>query len=121
MRTPAAVLQRTTNDKQPRRLVVAVVNTNVIRKWGGFVAENHIIVLRGQKVANLKLAVALLNTKAVDERYRRVSGTAAVSVTLLRSLDLPSPERFKTALERAGGDAESAAASAYADSGGWAQ
>jgi adenine-specific DNA-methyltransferase len=118
VRTPAAVLQRTTNDKQPRRLVAAVVNPKVVRKWGGFVTENHTIVLRTQTLAKLKLAVALLNTKAVDDRYRRVSGTAAVSVTLLRSLDLPSPERFKTALERAGGDAESAAVTAYAESGG---
>ena len=107
----AAVMQRTTNDKQPRRLVAAMVDPVVLSRWGGFVTENHTIVLTGDDPAKLELAVKLLNTAAVDERYRRVSGTAAVSVTLLRSLDLPSPTAFAAALER--GDAEEAAMAAY--------
>jgi adenine-specific DNA-methyltransferase len=49
----------------------------------------------------------------VDQRYRRVSGTAAVSVTLLRQLDLPSPSAFASALVDANGDAELAALTAY--------
>jgi adenine-specific DNA-methyltransferase len=99
---PAAVLQRTTNDKQPRRIVAAVVDPKVVRTWGGFVTENHTIVLTCETLAGLKLVVALLNTKAVDDRYRRVSGTAAVSVTLLRALDLPTPDRFVTTLKLVG-------------------
>lgn len=118
VRTPAAVLQRTTNDKQPRRLVAAVVSPTVVRKWGGFVTENHTIVLTGRTLAAVKLAVALLNTKAADVRYRKVSGTAAISVTLLRSLDVPSPDQFKSALEQTGGDAEAAAEMAYAQNSG---
>jgi adenine-specific DNA-methyltransferase len=61
----------------------------------------------------LDLAVKLLNTAAVDQRYRRVSGTAAVSVTLLRKLDLPSPVAFADALDEADGDSEAAASAAY--------
>ena len=118
VQTPAAILQRTTNDKQPRRLVAAVVSPSVVRKWGGFVTENHTIVLTGRTLAAVKIAVALLNTKAVDVRYRRVSGTAAISVTLLRSLDLPSIDQFKSALKLAGGDAEVAAEIAYGNSSG---
>lgn len=114
IRTPAAVLQRTTNDKQPRRLIGALVNPNVVRTWGGFVTENHTIVLTSKSFARLKLVVALLNTEAVDDRYRKVSGTAAISVTLLRSLDLPPLDRFKSALELSGGNAEAAAKLAYA-------
>ena len=114
IRTPAAVLQRTTNDKQPRRLVGALVNPNVVRTWGGFVTENHTIVLTSKSFVRLKLVVALLNTEAVDDRYRKVSGTAAISVTLLRSLDLPPLDRFKSALELSGGNAEAAAKLAYA-------
>lgn len=108
----AAVMQRTTNDKQPRRLVAALVDPAVSVKWGGFVTENHTIVLTGEDPARLKLAVDLLNTAAVDNRYRRVSGTAAVSVTLLRKLDLPAPAVFSAALKESG-DAEVAAAVAY--------
>ena len=111
--TPAAVMQRTTNDKQPRRLVAAMVDPAVVGRWGGFVTENHTIVLTGKDTKRLALAVALLNTSAVDLRYRRVSGTAAVSVTLLRQLDLPSPSLFRAALLDAKGDAESAAFAAY--------
>lgn len=109
----AAVMQRTTNDKQPRRLVAAIVDPAVLSKWGGFVSENHTIVLAGDDLDKLALAVRLLNTAAVDRRYRRVSGTAAVSVTLLRQLDLPSPVAFAAALAASDNDAEAAASAAY--------
>lgn len=108
----AAVMQRTTNDKQPRRLVVAMVDPSVRSKWGGFVSENHTIVLTGTDERLLGLAVRLLNTAAADQRYRRVSGTASVSVTLLRQLDLPTPSAFAAAIED-GLDDEEAAATAY--------
>ena len=109
---PAAVMQRTTNDKQPRRLVVAMVDPAVQAKWGGFVSENHTIVLTADDPGKIELAVRLLNTSAVDQRYRRVSGTAAVSVTLLRQLDLPAPAAFAAALAESG-DAEAAAIQSY--------
>tara|TARA_R110002050_G_scaffold26802_5_gene70389 strand:- start:18279 stop:19907 length:1629 start_codon:yes stop_codon:yes gene_type:complete len=113
VRTPAAVMQRTTNDKQPRRLIAAIVDPAVVVRWGGFVTENHTIVLTAESPKRLALAVKLLNTSAVDQRYRRVSGTAAVSVTLLRQLDLPTPAAFSAALREADGDAETAALTAY--------
>ncbi|WP_323690488.1 hypothetical protein [Rhizobium sp. AN95] len=84
----------------------------LIAPWKGFVSENHTIVLSGSDAADLDLLVSLLNTKAVDERYRAVSGTATVSVTLLRELDLPSPHAFRAALQRTN-DIEEAAVIAY--------
>lgn len=113
IRSTAAVMQRTTNDKQPRRLIAAMVDPAVVARWGGFVSENHTIVLTAQDPERLALAVALLNTAAVDQRYRRVSGTAAVSVTLLRQLDLPTPAAFQAALCETAGDTEAAALAAY--------
>jgi len=113
IKTAAAIMQRTTNDKQPRRLIAAMVDPAVVEKWGGFVTENHTIVLTADHPEKLRTAVALLNTSAVDRRYRRVSGTAAVSVTLLRQLDLPEPSAFASALVDAGGDTEIAAKAAY--------
>lgn len=113
VRKPAAVLQRTTNDKQPRRLIAAMVDPKVVKKWGGFVTENHTIVLTSDDAEQLSLLVTLLNTGPVDQRYRRVSGTAAVSVSLLRELDLPPPPTFAKALKAARGDAEAAAVQAY--------
>jgi len=113
IKTAAAVMQRTTNDTQPRRLVAAMVDPAVVEKWGGFVTENHTIVLTANDPEKLRTAITLLNTAAVDQRYRRVSGTASVSVTLLRQLDLPKPAAFASALVDAEGDAESAALAAY--------
>lgn len=113
IRSSAAVMQRTTNDKQPRRLVAAMVAPEVRKTWGGFVSENHTIVLVSEGARELKLLVALLNTAAVDDRYRAVSGTAAVSVKLLRDLDLPPPDIFSEELRNNDGDAEAAATVAY--------
>ncbi|WP_206594818.1 HsdM family class I SAM-dependent methyltransferase [Kordiimonas lacus] len=112
---PSAVMQRTTNDGQPRRLIAAVVDPKVVAKWGGFVTENHTIVLTADDPKKLDLAIALLNTSAVDKRYRQVSGTASVSVSLLRELDLPRPKMFARALKAHNGNAEIAAAIAYGD------
>ncbi len=114
VRSHAAVLQRTTNDKQPRRIIASVVDPGVVEQWGGFVTENHTIVLTCERAEDLSLIVSLLNTKAVDDRYRRVSGTASVSVQLLRQIDLPQPDIFRRELVRHKGNAEAAAESAYA-------
>jgi adenine-specific DNA-methyltransferase len=113
VKSAAAVMQRTTNDKQPRRLIAAMVDPAVVATWGGFVTENHTIVLTAEDPEKLRTAISLLNTAAVDRRYRRVSGTAAVSVTLLRQLDLPKPTAFACALKDSNGDAEIAAVAAY--------
>jgi adenine-specific DNA-methyltransferase len=113
---PAIMLQRTTNSSQPRRLVAAMVDLASTAAWQGFVSENHTIVITGSCEDDLSLLAMLLNTKAVDERYRAVSGTATVSVKLLRELDLPSPQSFSAALND-GHDAEEAAVIAYRDRG----
>ena len=113
LRKPLAVMQRTTNDKQPRRLIAAMVDPGVVAEWGGVVTENHTIVLTADDRERLELVVGLLNSAAVDSRYRRVSGTASVSVLLLRELDLPTPEAYEAALDAKDGDAEAAAEAAY--------
>ncbi|PIB90500.1 class I SAM-dependent DNA methyltransferase [Caulobacter sp. FWC2] len=112
VRRPAAVLQRTTNNKQPRRLVAAVVDPAVYVQWGGFVTENHTIVLMGDRAVDVTQVCQLLNTAAVDARYRALSGTAAVSVQLLRTLDLPKPGCLSAA-EKVYADPEKAALAAY--------
>lgn len=112
VRQPAAVLQRTTNNKQPRRLVAAVVDPAVYARWGGFVTENHTIVLMGDRAADVAQVCQLLNTAAVDARYRALSGTAAVSVQLLRTLDLPKPNCLAAAT-KIHADPEKAALAAY--------
>jgi adenine-specific DNA-methyltransferase len=106
---PAVLLQRVTNSKQPRRLVAGMAPDLP----GGFTTENHVILLRPIRPdVDLNLVCRLLNTKAADDRYRRLSGTASLSAKLLRRLDLPDPARFRAALVR-NPDVEQAAAEAY--------
>ena len=100
IRKHAIVVQRTTNNSQDRRLIAARVDPHVIEKWGGFVSENHTIVISGDDAATMDALCLLLNSKAVDARYRQLSGTASISVTLLRRLDLPSPHDLEVTLAR---------------------
>jgi len=100
VRGNAIVLQRATNSSQERRLVAARVSTSVTKDWGGFVGEDHTIILTGPGPKVLDELCLLFNSASVDKRYRRLSGTASVSVKLLRMLDLPTPAALKTALTR---------------------
>jgi adenine-specific DNA-methyltransferase len=102
VRTNAIVLQRTTNSSQPRRLVAARVSPSTLKRWGGFVCENHTIVITAPDVRTLNTLCFLLNSAAVDARYRQLSGTASISVNLLRELDLPTPAALSQAIAELG-------------------
>jgi adenine-specific DNA-methyltransferase len=116
IRKPSILLQRTTNSKQPRRLVAATVPRKVLRKYKGFVGENHTIALVPDGRANLSLLTKLLNTDAVDKRFRRVGGTSSVSIAALRNLPLPRPKHLRSALKKTD-DFEAAVELAYSMSG----
>lgn len=115
VRKNAIVIQRTTNNSQDRRLIAACVDPQVLKKWGGFVSENHTIVITGDDAATINTLCLLLNSKAVDARYRQLSGTASISVNLLRRLDLPAPQVLTVALAHSK-NAEKAIEEAYAAS-----
>jgi adenine-specific DNA-methyltransferase len=100
IRRPSILLQRTTNSKQPRRLVAAAVPRNILRKYKGFVGENHTIALVPCRRASLSLLSKLLNSDAVDKRFRRVGGTSSVSIAALRNLPLPNPKHLRSAMKR---------------------
>lgn len=102
IRSQALVMQRTTNNTQDRRLVAGRISPSILKKFGGFVTENHTIAITAPDVATLKLVALLLNSHAVDERYRLVSGTASISVSLLRELDFPAPHALRQAVKKLG-------------------
>jgi len=102
IRGEAIVMQRTTNSAQTRRLIAARVAPSVVAKWRGFVSENHTITITDVSEALLAPLNLLLNSAAVDARYRQLSGTASVSVTLLRRLDLPTPSNLVAAVRKHG-------------------
>ncbi len=119
VRTDALLLQRTTNRRQKRRLVAGVIRQKSVPGGQGFVCENHTILVlpdpvRPQRIP-LRTLCRLLNTAAVDGRFRRISGSVSVSTKALRELPLPAVSSVLAAfLPRV--PAEEAASEAYAAS-----
>lgn len=100
IKSGAIFLQRTTNNKQPRRLVAGRIAESLVKRLGGVVSENHTIaILPSRENVRLSLLCKLLNSKSVDDLYRRVGGTASISVSSLRDLPLPFPEDLERALQ----------------------
>jgi adenine-specific DNA-methyltransferase len=100
IRQDAVILQRTSNRRQNRRLLAAVARQSEVSGGRGFVGENHtiIIVRNPKKKTKVKLSVLcrLLNTSAVDSRFRRISGSVSVSTKVLNQLPLPAAEHVRT-------------------------
>lgn len=116
IRSDAVILQRTSNRRQKRRLIAAAIDQAAIIGGRGFVTENHTIVIVPDPTKNQLLPVQmvcrLLNTGAVDARFRRMSGTVSVSTRALRDLPLPAAghvEQFFGERERSDDEAVIAA------------
>jgi adenine-specific DNA-methyltransferase len=98
---PCVLVQRTTAKEQERRLVACAVPPEFIAKWGKIVVENHVNVLHAMSsdpVDPLALA-AILNTGTVDQVFRCLSGTVAVSASELHAIPLPPRETFDQVAE----------------------
>jgi adenine-specific DNA-methyltransferase len=119
VRTDAILLQRTTNRRQTRRLIAGVIRVSKVPGRGGFVSENHTILIlpnpEQKQAIPLKMLCRLLNTEAVDARFRRISGSVSVSTKALRQLPLPEPDDVRAAFA-AGRTDDEAAEQAYATS-----
>ena len=115
----AILLQRTSNRRQVRRLIAAVVKKSSVPGKRGFVGENHTIIIIPHPKRKQKVPIAtlcrLLNTAAVDERFRRVSGSVSVSTKALNQLPLPAADHVRERFV-AGCDDELAAQLCYAKS-----
>lgn len=103
VRQPCVVMQRVTSNDQPRRLVAAPVSINIFIDYGGFVGENHVVILEPAvdlpQLQPTQLA-ELLSTHAVDRIYRCISGVTNVSVFELTQLALPDPVKLKQNLSQ---------------------
>jgi adenine-specific DNA-methyltransferase len=97
-RNPCILLQRTTAKEQSKRLIAAVLPEEVLARYGGVAVENHlnmiIPIIEAPAVGPAVLA-AFLNSRAVNEAFRAMSGSVAVSAYELESLRLPAPELLK--------------------------
>lgn len=92
--SPSVVMQRVTSKDQRRRLVVAAVSHDIFNAYGGFVGENHVVIIEATNARPVlpptKLA-KLLGTYAIDRYFRCISGVTNVSAFELNQLALPDP------------------------------
>lgn len=103
IRKPCVLLQRVTSNEQPRRLVAAPVTATFFREYGGFISENHTIVLtplRARPALTPSQLAELLGCSQIDRLFRCISGATNVSVFELGQLPLPDPEDLKRRLAR---------------------
>jgi len=93
---PCILIQRTTAKEQQRRLVACAVPESFLTHWRGIVVENHVNVARAvsPQAVDAAAVAAVLNTVVVDQAFRCLSGSVAVSVTELHALPLPSRDVF---------------------------
>jgi len=93
--SPCVLLQRTTAKEQSRRLIAAELPKSFVEKHGAVVIENHLNMIRSVNDAptvSLKALAAVLNTVTVDQLFRCINGSVAVSAYELEALPLPPPE-----------------------------
>lgn len=117
IRRPSVLLQRVTSNDQHRRLIAAAVPKLLFDTYGGFVGENHTVILEQvtpDPVLTPELLVQLLTTPAVDRYFRCISGANNVSIFELSQLLLPDPKRLKSFLGQ-GLDMQSAVHKALQD------
>jgi len=96
-KTPCILVQRTTSKEQNKRVQSAVTTDKFLNTFkNGFVVENHINIIKptSKKLVSLKVLSALLNSDAIDQIFRCISGSVAVSAYELNALPLPDPEQI---------------------------
>src|SRR5579872_1406320 len=96
--TPCVLLQRTTAKEQARRLIAAELPASFIRAHGSVIVENHLNMVKPLKKKPLvspAAVTAVLNSQIVDQVFRCISGSVAVSAFELKALPLPSVEHMK--------------------------
>jgi adenine-specific DNA-methyltransferase len=93
VREPCVVVQRTSSRDQRRRVTAAAVPEAFLQQHGGFVGENHVLLLvRSRPDAPSPEALAkALNNPAVSEAMNRVCWSASIPVGAIRKLRLPPP------------------------------
>lgn len=98
VRHASVLLQRVTSNDQSRRLVAAVIPQKLFGNYGGFVGENHTVILEqaaSRPMLTPRQMVELLSTQIIDRCYRCISGATNVSVFELSQLPLPDPVLLK--------------------------
>jgi adenine-specific DNA-methyltransferase len=95
------LVQRTTAKEQLRRLIAAELSQDFIETHGGVIVENHLNMVRaiGAPKVSPAAVAAVLNSDIIDEVFRCISGSVAVSAFELEAIPLP-PASAMSAIER---------------------
>lgn len=85
------LVQRTTAKEQARRLIAAELPQAFIDAQGGVIVENHLNMVRaiGKPKVTPAAVAAVLNSDVVDQVFRCISGSVAVSAFELEAIPLP--------------------------------
>lgn len=95
-RATCVLVQRTTAKEQRRRLIAAELPISFLREHGAVVIENHLNMLRPlfePPLVSPSVVTAMLNSGVVDEAFRCINGSVAVSASELEALPLPEPRQ----------------------------
>lgn len=99
-RQPCVLVQRTTAKEQNRRLIAAVLPQSFLdRHLRGVIVENHLNIIKPvthEPEICLGTLCVLLNSRAVDNLFRCINGSVAVSAFELNAIPLPSPKDLET-------------------------
>ncbi|MCC7482576.1 MAG: N-6 DNA methylase [Hyphomicrobiales bacterium] len=92
VRTACVAVQRTSSRGQKRRLNAASISKAFVKKHGGIIAENHVILLvpNSPNAASPVSLAEALNTAAASAALDRVCGSASISVRLLETINIGS-------------------------------
>ena len=95
---PCVLLQRTTAKEQRRRLIAAELPASFIAEHRAVVVENHLNMVKpinGTPTVSPAALAKLLNSEIVDQLFRCINGSVAVSAYELEALPLPAPDAMK--------------------------
>ncbi|HEU4555553.1 MAG TPA: N-6 DNA methylase [Chitinophaga sp.] len=95
---PCILLQRTTAKEQHKRLIAAALPKELLLEYKGVIVENHlnmIIPTQAKPLVEPAVLAAFLNSIIVNDCFRTISGSVAVSAYELEALPLPAPEEMK--------------------------
>jgi hypothetical protein len=98
---PSVVMKRTRPSDFDNFLLCCVVPDTFMNKYGGFVGENHVIILEKRPETNTfapELLCQVLNSEPVNLAYRCFSGTISISRYGLENLPLPDPAKVQEGL-----------------------
>lgn len=101
-KTACVLLQRTTAKEQSKRLIATVLPQSFIDNNKAVIVENHLNIITTNTpnpAVSLEVLSTFLNSKVVNDAFRTISGSVAVSAYELEALPLPDAISLKKLIQ----------------------